>query len=98
LKTLVERGIETEDATFLIDNCPSHLTSDIVDFLNTAKVRVITFAAHTTQILQRLRLILFGIFKREGKGHLPFGNLETRVDFVYKVYTKTAKTLTLSNI
>jgi hypothetical protein len=81
-----------------MENCPSHLTSDVVDFLNTTKVGVVIFAAYTTQIFQRLRLILFGIFKREGKNHLPFGDLETRVDFVYNVHTKMAKTVTLSNI
>jgi hypothetical protein len=58
----------------------------------------VTFAPNTTQIFQLLDLTLFGIFKREGQYHLPFGNLETTVDFVDKVYTKMAKTLTLSNI
>jgi hypothetical protein len=81
-----------------MENCPSHLTSDVVDFLNTTKVGVVIFAVHTTQIFQRLRLTFFGIVKREEKSHLPFGDLETRVDFVYNVQTKMAKTLTLSNI
>jgi hypothetical protein len=45
-----------------------------------------------------LDLTLFGIFKREGKSHLPFGDVGTTVDFVYDGYTNMAKTLILPNI
>jgi hypothetical protein len=69
-----------------------------MDLLNMARVRVVIFAPHITQIFQLLDLTLFGIFKREGRYHLPFGDLGTTVDFVYNVYMKMAKTLSLPNI
>jgi hypothetical protein len=37
-----------EMAVFLMDHCPSHITSDVIALLTEAGVRVITFAAHTT--------------------------------------------------
>jgi hypothetical protein len=42
------RGIEQEDAVLLTNNCPSHLTSDVMDLLDTAKVRTVGFAPYTT--------------------------------------------------
>jgi hypothetical protein len=56
----------------------------------------VTFAPHTTQIFQLLDLTFFTIFRREGKYHLPFGDLGTTVNFVYNVYTKMAERLTPS--
>jgi hypothetical protein len=82
----------------LMDNCPSHLTSDVIYLLNTARVRVVAFAPHTTQIFQSLDLAVFGTFKRERKYHLPFSDLGTTVNFVCNVYLKMTKTLTATNI
>jgi hypothetical protein len=81
-----------------MDNCPSHLTSDVRDILNTSGVTVLTFAPHTTQIFQLLDLTLFGMFKQEGKYHLPFSDLGTTINFAYNVYLKMAKRLTSQNI
>jgi hypothetical protein len=69
-----------------------------MDFLSSARVPVVTFAPHTTHIFQWLDLTLFAIFKREGKYHLPFGDLGTTANFAHDVYTKSAKTLTTLNI
>jgi hypothetical protein len=60
-----------------MDNCPSHLTSDVIVSLRATRAAGVIFAPHTTQNFQFLDSILFGIFKREDKSHLPFGNLET---------------------
>jgi hypothetical protein len=68
-----EMGIEQEDAVLLMENCPSHVTGDAMNLLNTARVHVVTFAPHTTQIFQLLDLSLFGIFKPERK----YGDGET---------------------
>jgi hypothetical protein len=57
----------------------------------------VTFASHTKQIFQFPDLTLFEIFKREGKYDLPFGDLETMVNFVYHVYPKMAKGLNSLN-
>jgi hypothetical protein len=78
----VEMGIEQEDAVF------------VMDLLSSVRVRVVIFAPHTTQISQLLDLTLSGIFKREGKYHLPFGDLGTTVNFVYNAYTTMTKTVT----
>jgi hypothetical protein len=59
----------------------------MIDRLSTARVRVVTLALHTTEIFQLLDLALFGIFKREGKYHLPFGDLGTTVNFVSEIST-----------
>jgi ABC-type molybdate transport system ATPase subunit len=88
------REVEREDAALLMDNCQSHLTSDVRDCLNTARVSVVTFRPHTTQIFQLLDLTLVGMFTRDGKYHLPFSDLGTTVNFVHNVYLKMAKTLT----
>jgi hypothetical protein len=88
-------GIEQEDAVLLMDNCPSHLISDVRDLLNTARVRVVTFAPGTTQIFQLLDLTLCGMFKRAGKYDLPCSDLGTTADFMYNVYLKMAKALTV---
>jgi hypothetical protein len=88
------RGIEQEEVPLLMDNYPSHLTCDVRDLLNTVRVRVVTFAPHTTRIFQLLDLTIFGMLKREGKYHLPFSDLGTMVNFVYNVYLKMGKSLT----
>jgi hypothetical protein len=72
--------------------------SDVMDLLNMARVRVVTFAPITTQIFQLLDLIVFEIFKHEEKYHLLFGDFETTVNSVYNTYIKMAKTLSLPNI
>jgi hypothetical protein len=68
-----------------------------MDLYHTPRVRVVTFASHTTQIFQFLDLTLFEIFKREGKYDLPFADLETMVNFVYHVYPKMVKRLNSPN-
>jgi hypothetical protein len=65
-----------------------------MDLLRSARVRVMTLALHTTQLFQLFDLTLFGIFKREGKYHLPFGDLGTTVNYIYNASLKMAKTLT----
>jgi hypothetical protein len=89
-----ESEIKEEDAQLLMDHCLSHLASDMMDLVNAARVRVATFANHTTQIFQLLDLIFFAIFKRQGKYNLPFGDLGMTFSFVHNVSMKEAKMLT----
>jgi hypothetical protein len=88
------RGIEQEDVVLLMDNCPSRLTNDVRDLLNTARVRVVLFTPHNMQIFQLLDLTLFRMFKREEKYHLPFSDVGTTLNFVYNVYLTMVKILT----
>jgi hypothetical protein len=55
------------DAVWMMDDCPSHITDDVMDLLPASRVRVITCALYTTQTFQLLDLTLFRIFKREEK-------------------------------
>jgi hypothetical protein len=69
-----------------------------MNLFSSARLRVVTFEIHTTEIFQLLDLSLFGLFKREGKYHLHFGDLGTMINFGYSLYTKMAKILTSQNI
>jgi hypothetical protein len=93
----VSTGIEEQEAVLLMDNCPSHITGDVMDLLTAPGVRVVTLAPHTMQIFQLLNLTLFEIFKQDGKYRLPFDELTTTTNFVYNVYVKLTKTLTPPN-
>jgi D-lyxose ketol-isomerase len=55
-----------------MDNCPSHVTDDIIALLTEARLRVTTFAQYTTQIFQVLDVTLFGVLKRRLGYELPF--------------------------
>jgi hypothetical protein len=43
-----------EDGVLLMDNCPSHVTDEVLGLLRDARVRVIIWSIHTTQIFQQL--------------------------------------------
>jgi hypothetical protein len=60
-----------ETGVLLMDNCPSHVSDDIIGLLTDARVRVITFAPHTTQISQVLDVPVFGVLKRRLGYKLP---------------------------
>jgi hypothetical protein len=49
-----------------MDNCSPHLTPVAVELLISARIRIITFAPHTTHIFQVLDLALFSVLKRRG--------------------------------
>jgi hypothetical protein len=79
-------GFTEETGVLLMNNCPSHVTDDIIGLLTEARVRVITFAPHTTQIFQILDVTLFGALKRRLTYKLPFEDEKDRVKFIMKVY------------
>jgi hypothetical protein len=54
---------EGREAVLLMDNCSAHISDEVVAVLTEARVRIITFAPHTTQIFQVLDLVLFGALK-----------------------------------
>jgi hypothetical protein len=61
-----------EIAVFLRDNCSGHVSDDLIPILTEARVHVIAFAPHTTQVFQVLDLTLFGVLKRRPRYELPF--------------------------
>jgi hypothetical protein len=87
-----------EFAVLLIDNYPSHVTDDVVHLLTKARVRVITFAPHTTQIFQILDVTLFGVIKRRPRYELPFEDEKETVKFIMKGYHDFKQTMVEPNI
>jgi hypothetical protein len=79
-----EREIEQDEAALLICNCPSYLTSEVMDVLTTAMVRIATFTSRTTHIFQLLDLTPLGTFNRVGKYHVPFGDLTSTLCFIHR--------------
>jgi hypothetical protein len=61
-----------EIAVLLMAHCSAHLSDDVIRILTEARVRVITFAPHTTRVCQGLDLTLFGVPKRCPRYELPF--------------------------
>jgi hypothetical protein len=88
-----------ETGVLLMDNCPSHVTDDdIIGLLTEARVRVTTFAAHTTQIFQVLDVTLFGVLKRRLRYKLPFEGERETVKSTMKVYHDFKQTMVEPNI
>jgi hypothetical protein len=87
-----------EEAVLLMDNCSAHLTDDVIHLLTGARVRVITFAPHTTHIFQVLDLTLFGVLKRRPRYERPCETAQTTVKFIMKVYHDFKQTMVPSNV
>jgi uncharacterized PurR-regulated membrane protein YhhQ (DUF165 family) len=62
-----------------------HVTDDVIGLFTEARVRVITFAPHTTQIVQILDVTLFGVLKRRPRYQLLFEDEKETVQFRMKV-------------
>jgi hypothetical protein len=59
---------KTCEAVLLIDNCSPHILNDVVAVLTHARVRIVTFATHTTHIFQMLDMVLFGALEKHANG------------------------------
>jgi hypothetical protein len=70
----------------------------VIDLLSEARVRIVTFTPHTTQIFQALDLTLFGVLKRRGQYQLPFGDDAGSSRFIKKLYRDFRSTMTDINI
>jgi hypothetical protein len=87
-----------EEAVSLMDNCSAHVTDGMIHLLTEARVRVITFAPHTTHVFQVLDLTLFGVLKRRPRYALPFQTDNSMVKFIMKVYHDFKQTMVPSNV
>jgi hypothetical protein len=87
-----------EKAVLLMANCSAHVTDDVIRLLTEARVRVITFAPHTTHIFQVLDLTLFGVVKRRPRYEPPFETENSTVKFLMKVYHDFRQTMVPSNV
>jgi hypothetical protein len=91
-------GFAEETGVLLTDKCPGAVTDDVIGLLTGARVRVITFAPHTTQIFQVLDVTLFGVVKRRLGYKLPFEDEKETVRFIMKVYHDFKETMVEPNI
>jgi hypothetical protein len=91
-------GFTEETGVLLIENCPSHVIDDIIGLLTEARVRVITFAPHTTQIFRILDMTLFGVLKQRLGSKLPFEDEKETVTFIMKVYRDFKQTMVELNM
>jgi hypothetical protein len=94
------QNVRNEKTGLLMDNCLPHLTPVVTDLLSEARVRIVIFAPHTTQIFQALDLdlTLFGVLKRRGQYQFPFGDDARSARFIKKVSRDFRSTLTDINI
>jgi hypothetical protein len=86
------------EAVLLMDNCSPHISEEVVAVLTEARVRIITFAPHTTQIFQVLDLVLFGALKKHANGLKAFEEEQPTVAFLLKVYHDFKQTMIEVNI
>jgi hypothetical protein len=70
----------------------------VIGILTEARVRVITFAPHTTQIFQILDLTLFGVLNHLPRYDLPFDDDVATVKFIMNVYRDFKRTMVEPNI
>jgi hypothetical protein len=89
---------EGREAVLLMDNCSAHISDEVVAVLTEARVRIITFAPHTTQIFQVLDLVLFGALKRRANGLRAFEEEQPIVAFLFRVYRDFKQTMIEVNI
>jgi hypothetical protein len=91
-------GFAEETGVLLMDNCPSHMSDDVISLLTEARVPVTTLAPNTTQIFQVLDVALFGVLKPRPRYQLPFEDEKEIVEFIMKVYHDFKQTMVESNI
>jgi hypothetical protein len=82
----------------LMENCSSHITSDVIVLLTEARVRVMTFAPQTTQIHQFLDMTLFGVVERRPRYELPFEDEKVTIQFIMKGYHAFKQTMAEANV
>jgi hypothetical protein len=93
------RAVLAQEVTaLLMAPCSAEVSDDLIRILTEARVRVITSAPHTTQVLQVLDLTLFGVLKRCPRYELPFDENNAPVKVITKVYHDFTQTMALLNV
>jgi hypothetical protein len=81
-----------------MDDCSADVSDDVMRILTEARVRVITFAPHTTQVFQVLDLTLVDVPKRCLRYELPFDEKNGTVKVITKVCHDFTQTIVPSNV
>jgi hypothetical protein len=93
------RAVLTQEiAVLLMVHCSDDVSDDVIRILTEARVRVITFEPHTTQVFQVLDLTLFGVLKRCPRDELPFDENNATVKVITKVYHDFTQTMARPNV
>jgi hypothetical protein len=96
--TRTVKDLHEENAVLLMDNWSPHIARAVIELLSTARVRVVTFAPHTTRIFEVLDLTLFRVLKRRGQYQLPLEGDAGSARFIRKVYHDFQMTMVEPNI
>jgi hypothetical protein len=88
----------SEEAVSLMANWPSHVSEVTFRLLRDARVRVITWRPHTTQIFQQLDRSLFGVLKQKGQSKLPFDDEQGITNVLFRLYRTFRQTMIEANI
>jgi hypothetical protein len=94
----IRRGLAVlaqEIAGLFMDDCSAHVNTDVIPILTEARVRIIIFAPHTSQVFQVLDLTLFRVLKRCPKYELTFDDDNAMVKVITKVSHDFTKTIAL---
>jgi hypothetical protein len=87
-----------EIAILLMTHCSADVSDDVIRILTEARVSVITFVPHTTQVFQVLDLTLFGVLKRCPRYELPFDDDNATVKVITKIYHDFTQTMARPNV
>jgi hypothetical protein len=86
------------EAIILMDNCSPHISDEVIAALTNARVKVITFASHTTHIFQMLDVVLFGAMKKRASGLEMWNEEADTAAFIIRLYHDFKQTMVEVNI
>jgi hypothetical protein len=99
IDTLRGRAVLAQEiAILLMAHCWGDVSDDVIRILTEARVRVITFAPHTTEVFQVLDVTLFGVLKRCPRYELPFDANNATVKVITMVYHDFTGTIVTCNV
>jgi hypothetical protein len=81
------------EAVLLMDNCSPHMGEAVIALLTDVRVRIVTFATHTTQIFQVLDVVLFGALKKHATSLTMLDEEQLVAAFLIKVYHDYKQTM-----
>jgi hypothetical protein len=90
--------LETCEAVLLMNNCSPHVSDNVVAVLTSVRVRIITFATHTTHVFQMLDIVLFGALTRHATRFKYLYEEQPATAFLRKVYHDFKQTMIEVNI
>jgi hypothetical protein len=81
-----------------MDNCSTHVTPEIFRLLGENHIKIVTFAPHTTNILQALALSFFIVLKTKEKFWMDWYDDKTFTAMIHKLVCQFHSVTTPENI